>query len=72
MSDSRENSLIEISLESLPILRDKFKVEWPSHVIAYNLLDNYIKSQKVQKVYGLNGEWENDGTFIAVMVRNIS
>lgn len=79
MSDGRKNSLFEIPVKSFPILRDKFKVDWPNHILAFSLLDNYFKrftkspeSQKLQKVYSLNGEWENDGTFVSVMVRQIS
>ena len=76
MSDGRENSLVEISVESLPILRDKFKVDWPKHILAFTLLDIFFKrfsshpeSKKIQKVFSLNGEWQNDGTFVAVKVR---
>jgi hypothetical protein len=71
-----ENSLVEIPINSLPILRDKFKVEWPSHIIAYSVIDNLIsrftnnpKSKEIVKVFSLNGDWESDGTFVAVMVR---
>lgn len=76
MSDANKDSLVEISVESLPNLRDKFKADWPDHVVAFSLIDNFYKrfckfpeSQTLQKVYSLNGDWENDGTFVATMVR---
>lgn len=71
-----ENSLVEIPVNKLPALRNKFKVEWPMHIVAFSLIDNLIsrfsnnpKSIESAKVYCLNGEWESDGTFIAMMVR---
>lgn len=70
-----QNFLVEIPIESLPTLRDKFLVEWPKHIIAFSLIDNFVsrfernpKSIGNVKFYCLNGNWEN-GTFVAVMVR---
>lgn len=68
--------LVEIPFDSLPSLRDKFKIQWPTHITAYSLIDNFIsrfsknpESKEIAKVQCLNGDWESDGTFIAVMVR---
>lgn len=71
-----QNLLVEVPLESLPTLRDKFKVAWPTHISAFSLIDNLIKrfdknpkSREIAKVYSLNGNWESNGTFVAQMVR---
>ena len=38
-----QNLLVEVPLESLPALRDKFKVDWPTHISAFSLIDNFIR-----------------------------
>lgn len=69
-------SLVEIPIESLPSLRDKFRVGWPKHIIAFDLLDTFVKRHskypegfKQGKFLSLNGDWESDGTFITILVR---
>ena len=71
-----QNLLVEVPLESLPALRDKFKIDWPTHITAFSLIDNLIrrfdrnpKNREIVKVYSLNGKWESNGTFVAKMVR---
>jgi hypothetical protein len=73
-----QNSLVEVPTESLPALRDKFKVDWPQHIAAFSLIDNFIsrfdknsKSRESAKIYSVNENWESNGTFVAVMVRGI-
>lgn len=70
-----QNCLVEIPFESFPSLRDKFKVDWPRHILAFHILDDYVrqdqKCRDKKKFYSLNGEWEQDGTFVAFMVREI-
>ena len=70
------SSLVEIEVEGLPTLRDKFLADWPTHIIAYSLLDSFIKRFQRKKnrcanikIFSLNDEWKSDGTFIALMVR---
>jgi hypothetical protein len=72
-------SLVEIPIASLPALRDSFKVNWPVHVMAFNLLDNLIhryerhsEHREILKVFsvGVDGYIE-DSTFIAILVREM-
>ena len=70
------SSLEEIPVENLPSLRDKYKVNWPAHIVAYTLIDNFIwrfknipNNEDLIKVYTLNGKLEDDATFIAAVVR---
>lgn len=73
---SLTNSLVEIPIASFSTLRDKFKVDWPKHIIAFSLIDNFIsriaKNQEIAKFYSLNGDWERDGTFVVILVREFS
>lgn len=75
---SSSSSFEEIPVKNLPTLRDKYKVDWPAHIVAYTLIDNFIwwfknipKTKDFVKVYSLNGKLENDATFIAAVVRKI-
>lgn len=65
------SKLVEIPCEHLPALKEKFAVDWPKHIVAFGLIDNFIKrfserpeSRGTAKFYSLDGDWENDGTFI--------
>lgn len=74
MSKILENCLTEISVESLPDLKEKFKSR--EHILAYSLIQNVISrqdrsSEQFITFYSLNGAWENDGLFVAVMVRQV-
>ncbi|KAL7043378.1 hypothetical protein ACKWTF_001481 [Chironomus riparius] len=66
-------SLVEVSTESLPILRDAYKVNWPEHIVAYSFLDKMIKrfkerpeQREIVKIYSIGEKLEQDATFIAV------
>lgn len=70
-----ENFLAVVPNESLPSLRDKFKDNWPDHILAFTFIKKTIEfrlsnpeiDDKV-KILCLNGEWTN-GTFVALLVR---
>ncbi|XP_070489955.1 uncharacterized protein [Chironomus tepperi] len=67
------NSLVEVPTESLPILRDAYKINWPEHIVAFSFLDKMIKrfkerpeQREIVKIYSVDGKLEQDATFIAV------
>lgn len=68
------SALVEVPLESLPILRDAYKINWPEHILAYNFLDKMIDrfqkepEQKDIKIFSVDGKIEEDATFIALTV----
>lgn len=72
-----KNSLEEISAENFAALRDKFSVNWPKHIAAFTLMHTFTKRHEKQssddknnknvKVLSLNGDWQSDGTFIAIV-----
>lgn len=71
-----ENLLALVPNESLPSLRDKFKVNWPEHILAFTFVENIIKFRSCNsdiddevEILCLNDEWTK-GTFIAVSVRS--
>lgn len=60
--------LIEISKEQLPKLRELYKRDWPKFINGYHTIDTFMKwndESVSMKVYGLEGSWEKDGTYIA-------
>lgn len=67
------DKLVEVPQYSLIKFRNMFKTNWPSHIIAYYLIENYmewlekVNNIKNLKVYSLNGEWRKDGTFVIVV-----
>lgn len=71
-------SLEEISAENFAALRDKYSVDWPKHIAAFTLLHTFSKRNEKQsiddkknenvKVLSLNGDWQSDGTFIAIVI----
>lgn len=74
---SAEDKLVEIPQYSLIKLRNLFKANWPAHISAYYLIDNYmtwlerVNNIKNLKIYSLNGEWRKDGTFVIIVrIRN--
>lgn len=74
MSKVLENFLTEISVESLPDLKEKFKCR--EHILAYSLIQNVISrqvksSEQFITFYSLNDAWKKDGLFVAVMVRKV-
>lgn len=67
------DKLVEVPQYSLIKFRNMFKTNWPSHIIAYYLIENYmewlekVNNIKNLKVYSLNGEWRKDGTFVIIV-----
>lgn len=68
------NFLAVVPNESLPSLRDKFKDNWPDHILAFTFIKKTIDFRSSNpeiddelKILCLNGEWMN-GTFVAVLV----
>lgn len=61
-------------MSNWPELRDLYQTDWPKHILAYHLLQNYIdwhvKDSKFVdeniQISCLNGDW-NDGTFFALV-----
>lgn len=70
---SGEDKLVEIPQYSLIKLRNLFKANWPAHISAYYLIDNYmtwlerVNNIKNLKILSLNGEWRKDGTFVIIV-----
>lgn len=60
-------------------LSEKFKVDWPQHIVGYSFLNNIIKrfernsdeTLKNVKVFTLDDSWRINATFIGVIVSNI-
>lgn len=67
------NKLVEIPVCELPALRDLFKQDWPTHMIGYFTIDNYIRWLQETptipnlKIFSLNGDWINDGLYLIVV-----
>lgn len=70
-----EDKLIEVPQYSLIKFRNMFKANWPAHITAYYLIENYmewlekVNNIKNLKIFSLNGEWRKDGTFVIVVSR---
>jgi hypothetical protein len=70
-----EDKLVEVPNYSLIKFRNMFKANWPSHITAYYLIENYmewlekVNNIKNLKIYSLNGEWRKDGTFVIIVSR---
>lgn len=68
-----EDKLIEVPQYSLIKFRNMFKANWPEHITAYYLIENYmewlekVNNMKNLKIYSLNGEWRKDGTFVIIV-----
>lgn len=68
-----EDKLIEVPQYSLIKFRNMFKANWPAHITAYYLIENYmewlekVNNIKNLKIYSLNGEWRKDGTFVIIV-----
>jgi hypothetical protein len=68
-----EDKLIEVPQYSLIKFRNMFKANWPTHITAYYLIENYmewlekVNNIKNLKIYSLNGEWRKDGTFVIIV-----
>ncbi|KAL9707060.1 hypothetical protein quinque_010578 [Culex quinquefasciatus] len=64
--------LEQIPCENWPELRDLFRVEWPTHEVAFNTIQNYINWIKIDprikhlQVVSLSGSWRENGTYLIV------
>uniref|UniRef100_A0A182QYH6 GCN5-related N-acetyltransferase Rv2170-like domain-containing protein n=1 Tax=Anopheles farauti TaxID=69004 RepID=A0A182QYH6_9DIPT len=64
--------LVEVPPRDWKAWRDLFKLDWPRHEVAYNLIDNYTTwhehgvDLRGLKVYSLNGEWAQNGTYVII------
>ncbi|XP_058818038.1 glycine-N-acyltransferase-like protein 3 [Topomyia yanbarensis] len=66
-----ENCLVEIPSENWPELRNLYRNNWPEHVYAYGIVNNYIRWKSSDhsdhlgvKILSLNGRWRENGTFL--------
>jgi hypothetical protein len=70
---SNVDELVEIPQHDLLELKNKFKNDWPNHIMAYYLLENYLhwldfpRSNEQFKIYNLNGDWKTNATFIIIV-----
>lgn len=68
--------LCELSPSNWIELKDKFKVDWPHHIVAYSFLNNFIKRYEKNadetirniKIFTLDDSWRENATFIGVIV----
>jgi hypothetical protein len=69
------DNLIEIPTKNWRELRDLFALNWPKNHIAWHTINNYLNwfryepAIKNLKIYSLNGNWRNDGTFVVIVSR---
>jgi hypothetical protein len=69
-------SISEIPTNSLPQLRDLYRVNWPEHIVAYNFITNIFnrfekdsEHRELVKIISFDGKINESGTFAAIMVR---
>lgn len=68
-----ENKIVEIPFADLSRLKKLYKVEWPTHMSSYCVIDTCIRwltqnpDLKCLKVLSLNGDWETCGTFVVIV-----
>lgn len=66
------DKLVEIPLKQLENLKEKYQENWPSNLVPYYTIQNYINwFEKVSslpkiKFYSLNGDFR-DGTYLIVV-----
>ncbi|XP_058818039.1 uncharacterized protein LOC131681315 [Topomyia yanbarensis] len=69
---SNSDSLSIIPPQDWPELRDLYRDNWPSNLVAYHTVDNFIQwHQKDPHIkhltfYSLNDNWRTDGTYVIV------
>lgn len=69
------HQLVEIAYHDWSELRDLFANNWPTHILGYSIVNNFIEWRskcgrseiKNLKFYSLDGDWRNDGTFLAIV-----
>lgn len=73
MGDQVDDKLIEIPQSEWATLRDMYLSDWPTHMVGFYTVDNYVRWNKIKSdikhlhVYSLNGDWQRDGTFVVVV-----
>lgn len=73
MSERFNDKLVEIPPLKWRTLRDMYLRDWPTHMVGYYTMDNYIRWKSIKSdikllhVYSLNGDWQQDGLFIVVV-----
>lgn len=73
MSDQIPDKLIEIPCSEWTNLRDMYLHDFPTHMVGYNTMNNYIQWNQIKSdikhlhIYSLNGDWKRDGTFLVVV-----
>lgn len=66
------NTLVEVPRTDLRQLRDLFTLDWPRHIIGFDLVNNYVHWYEQEsdygdaKIYSMNGDW-SEGTFIILV-----
>lgn len=73
MTFVQNSKLSELSHHLLPELQAKFKVNWPEHIVAHNLLQSAINTNNNEesnpiRFYTFKDSWKENGTFIATLV----
>lgn len=73
MSDHPCDKLVEIPCSEWHTLRDIYLRDWPTHIVGYSTIDNYVRWTEFKSdfkqlhIYSLNGDWQHDGTFFVVV-----
>ncbi|KAG5676071.1 hypothetical protein PVAND_005925 [Polypedilum vanderplanki] len=64
---------LKIPIESLPSLRDSYRVNWPEYIGAFNLIDNlierftkYPEQMQIQEIFSVDGDI-SDSTIIVIL-----
>lgn len=75
MFSGQNSSLTKLKPEFWRELQSKFKVNWPEHLLSFNVLDTAIRRyekdpEKVDsmKFYTLGDSWRENATFIGSLV----
>lgn len=72
IGDMSTDKLVIISQSHWRTLRDLYLTNWPTNILGYYTIDNYIRWIEKQPtikdlfLYSLNGEW-SDGTYAVVV-----
>lgn len=67
-----EDKLVEVSVDDLPKMMEMYKIDWPNNIIGYQTLETYHRFivDKINlkfKIYCLNGNWMEDGTYLIIV-----
>lgn len=68
------DQLVRIPQSEWTQLRDLYRRDWPSHMIGYYTVDTFVRwtaesTTPIEnlEIYALNGDWNDDGTFLCVV-----